>query len=105
MNPMAARKSEPSVDKLRFEDALEALEQLIERIESGEIGLEESLAQYERGMKLIRRCQSILDTAEKRIAELTEIAGGELVIEAEEDEPEADAEDEPDEDDADAEAR
>ncbi len=102
---MAARKSEPAVDKLRFEDALESLEQLIERIESGEIGLEESLAQYERGMKLIRRCQSILGTAEKRIAELTETAGGELVIEAEEDDAETAAADEPDGNDPDAEAR
>ena len=58
-------------DELRFELAIGQLEQIIEEIESGQIGLEQSLSAYERGMKLIVRCRSILDTAEKRIAELT----------------------------------
>lgn len=56
---------------LKFEQALEQLEQIIEGIESGDTGLEESLSQYEKGMKLIGHCRAILSTAEKRIAELT----------------------------------
>ena len=56
---------------IRFEQAIEELEELIDRIESGEVGLEESLAQYEQGMKLIVQCKQILSKAEKRIAKLT----------------------------------
>ncbi|MEM6854385.1 MAG: exodeoxyribonuclease VII small subunit [Planctomycetota bacterium] len=55
-----------------FEQAVDQLEGLIEQIESGEIGLEDALKRYEDGTKLIQRCRSILDSAEKKIAELTE---------------------------------
>ena len=72
-------KSTPNITKLHFEDALDQLESLIERIESGEIGLEDSLKQYEHGMKLVKRCRTILDSAEKKIAELTEDEDGALV--------------------------
>ncbi len=54
-----------------FEQAIDQLESLIEQIESGEIGLEDALKRYEDGTKLIQRCRSILDSAEKKIAELT----------------------------------
>jgi len=64
---MAKGKKKP----VRFEQALEDLEGLIEQIESGDVGLEESLAQYERGMKLIKQCREVLSKAEKKIAELT----------------------------------
>ena len=76
---MTARKA--AEDKLRYEDAVEQLEQLIERIESGEVGLEESLKQYEHGAKLIQRCRAILDSAEKKITELTGGKDGGLVEE------------------------
>ena len=62
--------------KLKFEEAVAQLEAIIEGIESGEVGLEESLAQYEKGMKLIAHCRSILTAAEKRIVELTADAEG-----------------------------
>jgi len=64
-----------------FEQAIEQLEAITERIESGQVGLEESLKQYEQGMKLIGRCRGILDTAEQRIVELTAGAQGQLVEE------------------------
>lgn len=65
-----ARKTTPS-RKPSFEEALEQLEAIIERIESGEVGIEESIGQYEQGAKLIQHCRSILDRAEKKISELT----------------------------------
>jgi exodeoxyribonuclease VII small subunit len=71
----------PSTDQLSFEQAIDQLEGLIEKIESGEVGLEEALQHYEQGTALIKRCRSILDAAEKRIAELTESESGELQIE------------------------
>ena len=60
-----------AAEKLTFEQALEELETIIERIEQGEIGLEESLAQYRRGAALLKRCRGILDTAEQQVEELT----------------------------------
>jgi len=68
-------------EALSFEQAIEQLEQLIEKIESGEVGLEQAIEHYEQGTHLIKRCRSILDSAEKRIAELTESETGELTVE------------------------
>ena len=50
--------------EMSFEQATEELEELIRRIEEGDIGLEESLAARKRGDALIKRCRSILDGAE-----------------------------------------
>lgn len=63
---------------LKFEEAIEQLEAIIEGIESGDVGLEQSLAEYEKGMKLIGQCRGILGRAEKRITELTKDGQGNL---------------------------
>jgi exodeoxyribonuclease VII small subunit len=55
-----------------FEAALEELEALVERMEEGELSLEESLKTYERGIALSRACQKSLDAAEQRIQILSE---------------------------------
>ena len=55
-----------------FEASLEELEGLVERMEEGELSLEESLKTYERGIELSRACQKSLDTAEQRIQILSE---------------------------------
>lgn len=57
--------------KMTFEEALEQLEQIVAAIESGEIGLEESIAKYAEGIKLIKHCRGVLDAAEKKIQLLT----------------------------------
>ena len=56
---------------MKFEQAIEKLEDMIEQIESGEAGLEGSLKCYEQGTVLIKHCSGILDAAEKKISELT----------------------------------
>jgi len=61
-----------------FEQAIRQLEGILEQVESGEIGLEASLSQYERGRKLIVRCQMILDRAQTRVNELTASADGDV---------------------------
>jgi exodeoxyribonuclease VII small subunit len=61
-----------------FEQALGRLEKLVEQIESGQIGLEESIARYEEGIRLIQQCRAILDAAEKRIQLLAKGEGGGL---------------------------
>ena len=67
--PMARKKKEESPPK--FEEALEELEKIVEDLEGGELGLDESLQRYERGVKAYRRCYEILEGAERRIALLT----------------------------------
>jgi exodeoxyribonuclease VII small subunit len=59
-----------------FEESVAQLEQIVAAIESGQIGLEDSLAKYEQGMALVKRCRGILDSAEKRIEQLTETKEG-----------------------------
>jgi len=66
--------------KLTYEEALEQIEQIVERIESGEAGLEQTIAQYEKGVKLIDHCRGILDRVEKRLAELTPDADEQLKV-------------------------
>tara|TARA_Y100001933_G_scaffold94577_1_gene95528 strand:- start:893 stop:1153 length:261 start_codon:yes stop_codon:yes gene_type:complete len=55
---------------LAYEDAVSELEAIVEEIESGDIGLEQSIRRYERGAALLRHCRAILDQAEQRITEL-----------------------------------
>jgi exodeoxyribonuclease VII small subunit len=62
-----------------FEAALQELEQILSEVESGEIGLEQSLAKYERGNFLVQHCRGVLDAAEKQIKVLSKDPDGELV--------------------------
>ncbi len=55
-----------------FEQSLDALEQLVEQMERGEMSLEESLAAYERGVGLYRKCQTALEQAELRVRLLSD---------------------------------
>jgi exodeoxyribonuclease VII small subunit len=64
--------------KVTFEQALGKLERIVEQIESGQIGLEESIARYEEGVALIKQCRTILDAAEKKIQLLAKGEGGQL---------------------------
>ena len=58
--------------KKNFEDSLKELESIVTKLESGEIGLESSLEQFEVGTKLYKECKEQLSIAEKKIALLTE---------------------------------
>jgi exodeoxyribonuclease VII small subunit len=63
--------SNPAPDPLRFEDALERLEEIVHALEEGDIGLNESLERYEEGIKLLRRSYELLQRAERRIEMLS----------------------------------
>ena len=82
---MAKKPTKKSAKALPFETALEQLEELIDQIESGEVGLEAALEHHAEGARLIQHCRSILDTAERRIAELTVNADGDLTTDGEPD--------------------
>ena len=72
---MMAKKSVPEASPVaQFEQSLEELEQLVERMEHGELTLEQSLAAYERGVGLYRRCQGALEQAELRVRLLSDPA-------------------------------
>ena len=67
-------------DDLKFELAMRRLEQIVTAIEQGQIGLEESIIQFEEGMNLIRRCRTVLSEAELKIQHLQ--AAGQDGVEA-----------------------
>jgi exodeoxyribonuclease VII small subunit len=66
-------KKQPPVD---FESALKELEALVEKMEQGDIPLEESLRYFERGVQLTRQCQQALQAAEQKVQILLEKGGG-----------------------------
>lgn len=59
--------SESNSTEISFEQALEQLSKLVEKLESGELPLEDSVAAFEQGVKLSRRCETLLDQAEQRL--------------------------------------
>ncbi len=61
---------EKSIEEMNFEEALQALEAIVREMESQPLPLESALAYYERGMRLARRCEELLDQAELRVTEL-----------------------------------
>ena len=54
-------------ENVSFEQAIEDLTSIVDKIETGQVSLAESLGQYEKGMGLIKHCRAILLDAEKRI--------------------------------------
>ena len=68
---MATEKKD-NVEKMSFEDSIKELTAIVSKIEQGEIPLQQSLEQYEKGMSLIKHCRDILQKAEKRIEKITE---------------------------------
>jgi len=69
---MARKPSEEPSPVADFEASLDQLEQLVDKMEHGEMSLEESLAAYERGVGLYRRCQTALEQAELRVRLLSD---------------------------------
>ena len=75
-----AAKPEPipeNIQKMAFEEALTALEQIVGKLESGEVSLEDSIEIYTRGTQLKRHCQDKLKDAQARIEKITVSDGGE----------------------------
>ena len=52
---------------MKFEDAIKELEKVVASLESGDNGLDESIELFEKGIKLSKECQKMLDTAEKKV--------------------------------------
>jgi exodeoxyribonuclease VII small subunit len=71
-----AENTQLDVKQLSFERALEELESIVKRLEEGKVPLEESVAIYERGESLKRRCEELLRQAEARVDKITTDANG-----------------------------
>ena len=59
-------------ENLSFEEALEELQSIVNDLETGQQPLEKSIALFERGQALARRCAELLDAAELKVTQLTE---------------------------------
>jgi exodeoxyribonuclease VII small subunit len=81
-------------EKKKFEEALEDLEKVVERLESGELSLEESLAAFEEGVKLVNLCNQKLTEVEKKIELLVKDKEGKLQLKSMEQTAGEDSEDE-----------
>jgi exodeoxyribonuclease VII small subunit len=68
---MAGKKQKDDLGDLSFEDSIKELTNIVGKIEQGQIPLQDSLQQYEKGMALIKHCRRILNKAEKRIEKIT----------------------------------
>lgn len=64
------------VEDLTYEQALSALEDVVTRLERGDVPLDESIGLYERGAALKARCEAMLKAAEMKVAQITEGADG-----------------------------
>lgn len=83
--PSATAAATPAVTPVvDFEAAMTELETLVERLETGDLPLEESLQAFERGIALTRSCQSALKDAEQKVEVLLKKAGQPVIQEFEE---------------------
>ena len=64
-------------EDMNFEDAMKALEQIANELENGELSLEQSVDKFEEGIKISKKCNEILEKAEKKISIL--IKNGDLL--------------------------
>jgi exodeoxyribonuclease VII small subunit len=68
--------TEKCVDDMSFEEAMKELEGLVKALEKGDMSLDESMSMYERAWALRGRCQSILDSCERKVEKIVEGAEG-----------------------------
>ena len=66
----------PDISQMTFEDALRALEDVVRRLEGGEVPLDQSIDLYERGEALRKHCQARLDAAQARIEKIVQAPDG-----------------------------
>ena len=72
----AMSETDPDIAALTFEDALRALEDIVRKLESGEVPLDATMDLYERGEQLRKHCQARLDAAQLRIEKIVAGADG-----------------------------
>ncbi|OHB53775.1 MAG: exodeoxyribonuclease VII small subunit [Planctomycetes bacterium GWF2_50_10] len=73
---MTKDENKNELEAVSFEAAIKELTEIVAKIEQGQISLESSLSQYERGMDLIKHCRGILGQAQKRIEKISDQGEG-----------------------------
>ena len=73
-----AKPMADKTEKIDFEKALQKLEEIAVKLEDGDLGLDESISQFEKGMKLAKFCRQKLDEAERKIEILQKGADGQV---------------------------
>ena len=73
-----AKTAPEKSEKIDFEKALQQLEEIAVGLEEGDLGLDESIAQFEKGMRLAKFCRQKLDEAERKIEILQKGADGQV---------------------------
>lgn len=76
---MVSTKTEKGAKAADFETSMRDLETIVERLEKGDLSLEESLAAFERGVLLTRSCQTALKEAEQKVEILLKKSGESVV--------------------------
>ena len=77
-----ADQTAQDIDKMSFEQALRELEDIVRKLEGGEVELEKSIAIYERGAKLKAQCEARLKAAELRIEQIVQGPDGKPATES-----------------------
>lgn len=72
VKPVEKNSHEKAGQVAKFEQSLDELEQLVAKMEVGDLGLDDSLKSFERGISLYRECQTALEQAELRVKLLTD---------------------------------
>ena len=86
------KDNKKEIESLTFEQTIENLTEIVDKIEIGQVPLAESLQQYEKGMEMIQHCRKILLDAEKRIEEIADNDAEEAIEEDDEDIDDEDSE-------------
>jgi exodeoxyribonuclease VII small subunit len=73
---MTKKETLSEIKNIKFEDALKRLEKIVEKLEGGDVPLDESLSLYEEGISLFRHCSSKLEEAKKKVEILTQKGSG-----------------------------
>lgn len=63
------------MQEIKFEDVMQELEAITAKLEKGDLSLDESVSNFEEGMKLAKKCNNILEEAEKKIKVLVQKDG------------------------------
>lgn len=75
------RYTDEEIAQLTYEQGYDQLQEIVQQIEQGQVGIEESVARYEDAMKLIAHCRRILKQAEQKVLQLQQNSHGHVTLE------------------------
>jgi exodeoxyribonuclease VII small subunit len=78
---MTETEAPPEISRMSFEDALAELEQIVRRLEAGQVKLDEAIQSYERGALLKQHCERKLNEAQQRVERIVVAADGAISTE------------------------